>query len=258
MQVGNVEGDVAGIVTAILAEHGPDRRGKNLDVGHHHHHLARRQRLPARWRGQQRQQLVVQDLHLALGAVAEVEDDRPIGRVGRPQRMLGQRQQVADAGLQGAQQALAGAVVEQVDARDVELPAAALRIVEGIELAHEIAPLPAPGRQQRVGMLVHLGQRQGPQRQAAPQAMARLGGTQQFAPVQDVGPVIAAGVGDGQQHLGLAGERGQGLQRLARQMRGAEQHQPPGQGLHRRLATRQRRQKGLVHLRPGRQLLGRA
>ena len=40
-QVGDVIGDEARIAALVLAKHGADRRGHELDVGHHDHHVAR-------------------------------------------------------------------------------------------------------------------------------------------------------------------------------------------------------------------------
>ncbi len=63
--------------------------------------------------GQQFQQLVVKDLHLALRAVSDVKDDGAVGGIGRlvvQRRMLRQRHQVADARLDLLQKRLAAAL----------------------------------------------------------------------------------------------------------------------------------------------------
>ena len=264
-QIGDLKRNVACIVGAVLAKHGADRGGKALDVGHHHHHLTRGQRRAvgahARRLRQQVQQLVVQDFHLALRTVGGVEHDGPVAGIGHPRRQLGQRYQIADVGLQLRQQRVAGAVVKQVDARQVNRLAvwpAALVLFKPVQLAHEIPPLPAPGGQQRVGMAVHRRPRHLRQIALAAQGVARPGGAQQLTALQDVGPVVAAGVGDGQQHLGVAGQRSQRGQRLARQMGRTKQHHPPGQGRRWRLALGQRGQKIRMHLGPDRRPLGRA
>ena len=53
--------------------------------------------------------------------------------------------------------------------------------------------------------------------------------TQQFATINDVGPVVAAGVGHGHQDLAVRRQRGDGLQRLVRYVSGAEEDHPPWQ-----------------------------
>ena len=207
------------------------------------------------------QQLVVQDFHLALRTVGDVEHDGPVIGIGQPGRQLGQRQQIADVGLQLRQHRWAGAVIEQVDARQVDGQAvgpAVLGLVKPIQLAHEVAALPAPGGQQRMGMAMHRRQRHLRQIALAAQGIAWPGGAQQLTAFQDVSPVVAAGVGHGQQHLGVRGQRGQRHQRLARQMGSPEQHHPPGQRRHRGLAPGQRSQKIRMHLGPDRSPLGRA
>ena len=73
-------------------------------------------------------------------------------------------------------------------------------VVEGVELAHEIAALASPRREQRMRVDMHrlqphAGEVFGAQR-SAPGSLA-----QQFASFDDVGPVIAAGIGQRDQHL---------------------------------------------------------
>ena len=96
-------GNEARVVARQLAEDGADGRREGVDVGHHHDHVARMQRPPAGRVRQPFQQLVVQDLDLALRAVRDVEDDGAVGRVqprgARQRRMLVQRHEVADARL---------------------------------------------------------------------------------------------------------------------------------------------------------------
>ena len=254
-QVGNLERDEAGVVAAVLAEHGANRRREQRNVGRHHHHVARCQRAILGCGGgprQQLQQLVVQDLNLTLRAVADVEHDRAVLRVGRQRRVLGQRHQITHAGLQPGQQGVARAVVEQVDARQIDGALVSLRLIEGIQLAHEITALPTPGRQQRMGVVMHRRQRHAAQVLRTARSVPRAGRAQQLAAFEDVGPMETAGVGDRQNNLAAARQRGQGLQRLARQVRGAQQHHAAWQGCHRGLIARQSRQKIAVHLRPER------
>ena len=202
-QVGNVKRDVAGVAARLLAKHRADGRRKAADVGHHHHDVARVQRRAAGRLGQQRQQLVVQDFHLALRAVGDVEDDGSVGRIGRRVGVLGQRQQVADAGLHLLQQVGARAVVKQINLVGRKALPGQQTLVKGVELAHKIAALPAPGGQQRVGVGMHRVQRQRRQIKAGAQRLAALCLAQQLTAVDGVGPVVAAGIGHGQQDLAM-------------------------------------------------------
>ena len=94
---------------------------------------ARIERPTLRRMGQEFEQLVVQDLDLALRAVSNMEHDRAVGRVGgRVEQVLvlGQRHQVADARLDLFEQRLARSVVEEVDLRRLEAGLRRQRIVE--------------------------------------------------------------------------------------------------------------------------------
>ena len=232
-QVGDVERDMASVLARVLAEHGPDRGRHQLHVGHHDHDVERVQVRA----GQQAQQLVVQHLELAHRAVRQMEQDRAV--------VLGQRRavavrverlQVPDALLDSCQQRRGGAFllfVEQVDAQAREALAGGHAVVEIVELADEVAPLPAPGRQQRVGMQVQVFQRQLGQLDTLAQRVAPAPGSEQLAPLHDVAPVEAAGVGHRQHHLAVPGQAGQGLQRRARDMAHAEDDDAPRDPLRR-------------------------
>jgi hypothetical protein len=248
--VGDAPGDVARVTPRAGAEDAADGGRKGLDVGHHHHDVARLQRRRCGV-GQQLQQLVVQHLHLALGAVGDVEDDAVVGVGQRAARLFGGRQQVAHAGLHLLQQrALPGRLlVEQVHARRAQLLAQGAAVFPGVELAHEVTGLAAPGRQQRVAVGVHVLQRHGGQVAATAQRLAALLQAQQLAAGDGVGPVEAAGVGHRHQHLAARGQRGDGLQRGLRHVRGAEQHHAARQAT-RRPARGQRLHKALMQLRP--------
>ena len=261
-QVGDVEGDVARVVAAVLAEDRADRRREVVDRGHHHDDVARAQGFACVLAGEQGEELVVEDLELAHRAVGEVEDDRAVrGRHGRA-RMLGERGEVADVALDLDEQRGCGAVVrvfvvvEEVDAGEREARARLLGVVEGVELAHEVARLAAPGGEQGVGVEVHRVQPDVLQLAPLAQRMAAARDAQPLAPVQDVGPVEAAGVGDGKQHLGVARQRGEQLQRGQRHVGHAEEHDAARQGggrarggvLGHRL---QRGEHAVVQLRPG-------
>ena len=193
----------------------------------------------------------MQYLDLALRAVGDVEHDRAVGRVGLVVGVFGQRHEVANARLHLRQQCVAGALVEQIDLRALEALPGRQGIVEGIELAHEIAALPAPRGEQRVGVGVHLVERNG--RQIAPlaQRVAAPFHAQQLAAFDDVGPVVAAWVRHGQQYLALLRQGGQRLQGLHRHMGHAEQHDAPGHRRHRRGARIERGEKTPVQLRSG-------
>ena len=88
-QVGDVEGNEARVAGRVLAEHRADGGREGRDVGSHHHDVARLQRLVVPLR-QKMQQLIVQDLDFALGAVRDVKDHRTIRRGDDLARMLGQ------------------------------------------------------------------------------------------------------------------------------------------------------------------------
>lgn len=210
---------------AVLAEHGAYRGRGGLYGRQHDYDVTRCQRclprLPGiRWPGQHLQQLIVQNLQLAHHAVRAVEHDGAVGPRHLQRWVLGQRHQVADALLHLGQQRRGAQVlgigfVEQVHARHLQ-PGCGTRGVEGVELAHIVAALTTPGGQQRMGVGMHGLQRQLRQVAAAAQRLAAPRHAQQLAPVDGVGPMEAAGIGHGQQHLAVAGNGGQELQQAQR------------------------------------------
>ena len=227
-QVGNVKRNMARIMPAILTKHSPDGRGQRVDVGHHDHHVTRLQWTVSRGIGKQLEQLIVQNFNFALGAVGDVENNGPVGRQRSHRRMLVQRQQIADAVLYLRQQGRIGClgVVEQVDARYRKTGLTCLCVIKLVKLAHEIPALTAPGRQQRMGVGVHLVKRQCRQIAALAQWLSSAFHAQQLPSIHDVGPVKPAGVGNGQQHLAVARQRCQHLQCGQRQVAHAKQHHP--------------------------------
>ena len=78
--------------------------------------------------------------------------------------------------------------------------------------------------------------------------MALARGAQQFAAVDDVGPVELAGIRHRQQHLRPLRQCGQRLQRLPRQVAVAEEHDAARQRLARRLARVHRLDEAPVHI----------
>ena len=197
----------------------------------------------------------MQDLDLALRAVRDVEHDGVVVRIDRRMRVLGQRHQVADGRLHLLQQRACRRVVEQVDPGNAEAFLRGRRVVEGIELAHEVAALPAPGGQQRMAVRMHLFQRHRCQIARPAQGVATALHAQQLAPFDDVGPVVAARVGDGHQHLRVGRQRGQRLQRLHRHMGHAEEDHAARDRRGQRRARGERREEALVQLRAGRAAL---
>ncbi len=253
-QVGDVEGNEARIPRRILAEHRPDGRGERGDIGRHHHDVARPQRSLAAGLRQQVQQLVVEDFDFALRAVADVKHHRTIRCGNGLARMFGQGQQIADGGLHLFEQRVAGRVVEQVVPRQAGPVCRVRLLVEGVELAHEIASLPPPGRQQRVSVGVH-GLKTDLRQVARPQRPASRCCAQQLAALDDVGPVITAGIGQRDQHLHIPRQRHQRIEHHGRQMRSAKQHHPARQRGSGRVGCAfggmQRLQHGALHLRTG-------
>ena len=165
--------------------------------------------------GQRLQELVVQHFKLAHRAVRAVKDDGAVLRANGALGVFVQGHQVANAVLHLLQKRRMGAfvaVVKVVDLGQGELLFAVLGVVKNIELAHKVAALAAPGGQERVGVGVHVLQRHVVQRLGFAQGLAPAQRAQQFAPVHDVAPVVAAGVGNGQDHLAVRRQRGQRLQ----------------------------------------------
>jgi len=247
--IGNVKWNMARIVAAVLAEHGADGGRGLFDRRQHDHHIARRQRGAARSGrlGQPLQQLVVQHFELAHQAMGLVKDDGLVGRRDLDRRVLRQGHQIADALLHLSQQrctdqrARIGLVIH-IHTRPAPLHGGVARGVEGIELAHIVAALPPPGRQQRMGMGVHGCQGNLRQILAALVGMAAALLAQQLAPVDGIGPVKAAGVGHGNQHLAVLGNAAEELHQRQRHLAHAEHHHAARQRRDRRLTALQRAQ----------------
>ena len=245
--VGDIKRNMARIVAAVLAEHGADGGCSLFDRRQHDHHLARRQRCAAcRGRlGQPLQQLVVQHFELAHQAMGLVKDDGLVGRCDLDHRVLRHGHQIANALLHLGQQrcvdqlARIGLVIH-IHTRPAPLHGRVPRGVEGIELAHIVAALPPPCRQQRMGMGVHGRQRNLRQILAALVGMAAALLAQQLAPVDGIGPVKAAGVGNGNQHLAVLGNAAQKLHQRQRHLAHAEHHHAARQRRNGRLAALQR------------------
>ena len=231
--VRDAPGDVARVPAPVLPEDRADRRREAVDLGHHDHDVARVQRRVRRRVGEQVQQLVVQDLDLPLRAVRDVEDHRAILGRQLDRGVLAHRHQVADARLHLLEQGDAGALVEEVDPRQLEvrlrLCLNVRAVVEGIELTDEVAALPPPGRQQGVAVGVQVLRLDQREVLALAQRVAAAGRLQQLTPANEVGPVEAAGVGHGHQHLRVCRQCRDGFERLVRDVRGAEEHDAPGQ-----------------------------
>ncbi len=190
---------MARVVRCEAAEHRLHCGGVGVDVRHHHQHVPRAQRGVGVEGGEQ---LVVEDLHLAKGAVGDVKAQAAIqGRVdGRPglASLLG-RAQLEDVVLQLLEQpgdlGLLEGRIEEVDAQRLSVeqrPVGGL-VVELVEQAQVVTALLAPGGQQRLGVQVQLGIVEF-QRHAGAVALAPASGAQQVLVLDDVRPVVAAGV----------------------------------------------------------------
>lgn len=209
--VGQGIGNEALVVARHLAEHRLDVRCVGVDVGDHDDHVAR---LQARIGVEAGEQLVVEDLHFALRAVGHMEADRGVApRRHRRPVLAGFRQwaQFEDIVLQLAEQPVRGLLAEQVDAPAVDLAEQvpiAVRVVVAVEQVDVVAALLAPGRQQRLGMLVlavlvEVGG------DAGAALLAAVLVAQQVLVGDDVGPVVATGVVHAEQHLAEPGQGGQ-------------------------------------------------
>ena len=78
----------------------------------------------------------------------------------------------------------------------------------------------ADGGQQRMRMRVHYFERHGYEVSIAEERVAARGGTHELAAFDDVGPMEGTRVWDGEQHLRVAQQRGQRLERLGRVLAG--------------------------------------
>ena len=221
--VGDGEGNVA--LGSGRTKHRLDEGAVAVDVGHHHHHIPR---LESRIGGKARQQGVVQHLHLAHRAVAGMDDQ---GLIFRGQEVFF---------------ALPAAILEIQNVRLQQVQQVVrLDLDEGIELVrlqiHQqgvvIPPLLAHGDQQRValGHVTGIGEeaiqagRVSHQRLLRPrdQRGIQLGtaACQQLlqpplvhAPgLDEIAPVVTAGVGQHQMHVGMVAQRLQRPQVVRRQ-----------------------------------------
>ena len=180
----------------------------------------------------------MEDLHLPLGAVADVEAQGVVvAGHRRPRRPgLGRGAQVADVVLELVEQGVAAGGVEQVDPlprQGLEEVAVAAGFVVLVQQADVVAPLLAPGGQQGMGVGVQIGLVQ-LRRHAGAAGVAAGGGAQEVAVGDDVGPVVLAGVVDAEQHLAHPRHPLQRLQRLLGQGGDPEDHHParqPGRAL---------------------------
>ncbi|MNQ70476.1 hypothetical protein D3C85_851160 [compost metagenome] len=206
----------------------PPRAKHRLNVGavavhirHHHHHI---------FRGEggilfeQRQQPVVQHFQLAHRAVTGVDLQGSIRRIDRALVMTAVEIELTGAPfcqlqhilLDGAQQADIAFAIHLVD------------IDEGLDLRHlqlhqlvqVVAPQLAHGGEQRVGGAL--------QRLDIGAGFELVLQPSQGLAIQQIPPVVAAGVGDEQVylHLGSATEGQQGLHITGRQRRDAEHEHP--------------------------------
>ena len=250
LHVADLERDETLVIATVLAEDGVDGGRKRVDVGHHHHHVARTQeRLGAvREHGQQ---LVVQHFHFALHAVRHVKFDRAVAGLGRRLCVLGQRTQFTDGHLHLLQQGFARFLAKQVDAQAVVAPFGLRVFVELVEHADEVAPLPAPAGQQRMAVRMQCFERNLRQVGAIALPLALVFRAQQVAPVDDVAPVKAAGVGHGQNHLAVRRQRGQQLQVGAGDVAHAKHHQAARHPARKVLVALQARQRLAVQVGAG-------
>ena len=245
--VGNVKRNMACIVAAVLSKHGANGRGSFLNRRQHDHHITRRQRCLACGSGlrQPLQQLIVQYLQLAHQAMGLVKDDGLIRRCNLQRRMLGHGHQVANALLHLHQQRRIDQIcsiglVIHIHPRPAPLHGRVARGVERIELAHIVAALPAPGRQQRMGMGVHGLQWNLGQVLSALVRMTAALLAQQLTPINRISPVKAARVGHGNQHLAVLGNAAQKLHQRQRHLAHAKHHHAACQRCHGRLPLLQR------------------
>ena len=204
------------------------------------------------------QQLVVQDFQLAHLAVRAVKHDGVVACGDRGLDVFRQRRQVTDAVLHLAQQRgrfIFVRLVEQVDAGQAESLPALLGIVKDVELADEIATLAAPGRQQGMGVDMHVFKGQAGEVPALAKRLTPALRAQQFAPLHDVAPVKAAGIGNGQHDLAVRRQRPQDLHGRPGNLADAEDDHPLSDFVRQGLARCQSRENALVQFGTGGLLL---
>ncbi len=226
-------GQIARVVPLQAAEHGVNVRRIGFDVRHHDDHVAG---LQLRVGAEAVEQLVLQNLHLPLGAVADAEAQRAVRRQRRLFSGGRQRLQVENVLLQPLQQGARLQVLEQIDLV-LKGAAVTVRVVVVVEQADKIAALLAPGGEQRIDWVVR-------QRGQVTFAVVQLTAQQLFV-LDDVGPVMLTGVLHQHQDLAVAAERRQGFQRLLGQGADAENNQPARQARRRRVLLQSVLLKGL-------------
>ena len=207
--------------------------------------------------GKQLQQLVVQYLDFAQCAVGAMENDGAVLRRQHHRRMFSQRHQVAYAVLHLREQRRIGglALIKQVQSRQRRLLVRSGGLVKSVELAHKIAALAPPGGQQGMGMRVQALQRYGGQIHPIAQRLAPTRHGQQLAAIDGIGPMEAAGIGNGKKHLAMARDGCEHLKHRQRQVRHAKQHDAARQWRSERRATLQPGERLLVNLRADRAAL---
>ncbi|CRM86005.1 hypothetical protein [Pseudomonas sp. 22 E 5] len=214
--VGEGERDKTRVVPLKLAEDRADVRRVAVDVGDHDDDVTRAQ---CRVGAEALEQLVMEDLHFALGAVGDVETDGAvvIQIDARPQ-FAGfiEWAQFEDVVLQLVEQRGGFVVAEQVDAAITESSAVAVGVVVAVQQANVVAALFTPSGQQRVRMLVQ-GLRVDGDGHAGFARLTFVLVTQQVFVGNDVGPVVAARVVYAQQDLAEACQAGECFQRLGGQ-----------------------------------------
>jgi hypothetical protein len=225
---------MARIIPVDQTEHRLDVRRIGIDVRDHHDDVARGQ---GRVGIEGREQGVVQDLDLALGAVRDMEPDRviPLGIQVRPALAgLGEGAQIADVVLELLQQrAGLWRNIEEIDALTDGTEMALIARPSGlvvmlVEQTDEVAALLSPGCKQGMRMQVHplLGEIR---RHAVAALLTAALGPKQILVGDDIGPVVLARVVDTHEDLRPARHRRQHLEGLTRQTRDAEDHHPTRQ-----------------------------
>ncbi|CAG8871616.1 hypothetical protein PS627_04559 [Pseudomonas fluorescens] len=219
--VSQCERDVTRILAVELTEHSADVWGVGIDVWQHDNDVARAQRRIGAEAGEE---LVMQDLDFALGAVGDMETHRAVlGGIdfGPHIPRLGKRAQLQDIVLQLVEQISWLPIAEQIDAPFAEYTSIACGIIIAVEQVDIVASLLAPRSQQRMGMLMQ-GFIVELQRHALLALLAFVLVPQQVFVSDDIGPVMAAGIVYAKQYLAETGKAGQRFEGLARQRRDAE------------------------------------
>jgi hypothetical protein len=194
-------------------EHGLDRRRVGVDVGRHDDDLVR---LEVRDLIEEREELIVQHLHLAHRPVARMDADRGVVAPERKTWWTVRTAAVAereDVGLKRREGGREARVLVEV--------AAVLLVVGRLEDALELAPDPPQGGEQR---MTHL---------EVETLLGRLGiaaGAQHFSPdlalAPDLRPVLSRRAEQEEVHLQMPGEGVEDLDVERRERRDAEERDP--------------------------------